>query len=362
MARSLIALLFISAIAFSIGCSRNDNLPETKRSSVVIDDDYTYEAFNNEEAKLGRFLFYEKALSVNDAVSCGSCHKQQFAFADNGQFSQGFNQQTTTRNSPPVQNIQQISDFFPTGQIISLFWDGRREGLNEMVLDPVMNHVEMGMRSEEDLVDRISTISYYKPLFQNAYGSEEVSIAKIRAAVTAFVGSMQSRKSKFNAVEFGFGMESYSNLESQGRELFFNKYDCESCHRIQVPAGYDQTADDSQKFVNIGLDETSQDQGRADVTGNPADAGRFKIPNLNNITLTAPYMHDGRFATLDEVLDHYSNSIANNPNLDVRLKDEQGNPMVMEITPEEKIAMKAFLFTLQDNDFITDPKFSDPFN
>lgn len=356
----IITVLFLLVILV-YSCSKQDDLPDVNRSEVNIDDNYQYNASNNAEAKLGRFLFYEKALSVNDAVSCGSCHKQQFAFADNAVGSVGFNQQVTSRNSPPIQNIQQFGFVGPdqTGGV-SLFWDGRREGLNQMVLDPVMNHIEMGMRSEEDLVDRISTISYYKPLFEDAYGSEEVSITKIRNAMVSFVGSMISTGSKFHAAEFG--AINYSALEQTGRDLFFNKYDCESCHRIQEPAGYDVAASNSLKFVNIGLDINSQDQGRADVTGNPEDVGRFKIPNLNNITLTAPYMHDGRFATLDEVLDHYSVGVKNNPNLDDRLKDQNGNPMVLNITEEEKRAMKAFLQTLQDNNFISDPKFSDPFN
>jgi len=356
--RTIGAIALVLILAYS--CSKQEDLPNVNRSEVNIDDNYQYSAANNAEAKLGRFLFYEKALSVNDAVSCGSCHKQQFAFADNAVGSLGFNQQVTSRNSPPIQNIQNVQFFDFEIPQVSLFWDGRREGLSQMVLDPVMNHVEMGMRSEDDLVDRISTISYYKPLFDDAYGTEEVSIEKIRNAMAAFVGSMHSLSSKFHAAEFGAA--SYTALEQRGRDLFFNKYDCESCHRIQNPAGYDQTADDSQKFVNIGLDVNAIDKGRADVTGNPDDEGRFKIPNLNNISLTAPYMHDGRFATLDEVLDHYSTGVRNSPNLDDRLKDDSGNPMVLNITDEEKTAMKAFLMTLQDNGFITDPKFSDPFN
>jgi len=359
MRYAILSTLFVGLI-FILSCSKQDELPDVNRSEVSIDDNYQYDAMNNAEAKLGRFLFYEKALSVNDAVSCGSCHKQQFAFADNNVGSIGFNQQVTPRNSPPIQNISNLIFFDMEQAPVSLFWDGRREGLNEMVLDPVMNHIEMGMRSEDDLVERISTISYYKPLFKDAYGSEDVDIQKIRNSLISFVGSMRSMGSKFHAAEFG--MVAYSALEQQGRDLFFNKYDCESCHRIQDPSGYDQTATDNQKFVNIGLDLSSPDQGRADVTGNPEDIGRFKIPNLNNITLTAPYMHDGRFATLDEVLDHYSFGVKNSANLDERLKNENGNPMVLSITEEEKTAMKAFLLTLQDNSFVTDPKFSDPFD
>lgn len=362
MRLKFIGFLFL-ALVLGFSCSKNYDIPGVNRSEVNIDDNYQYQAINNAEAKLGRFLFYEKALSVNDAVSCGSCHKQRFAFADNAVKSLGFNQKLTTRNSPPIQNLaNNLSiDIFGEALPVSLFWDGRRHGLNEMVLDPVMNHLEMGMRSENDLVSRISNISYYKPLFEDAYGTDQVSAANIRNALAAFLGSMQSNGSKFQAVEFG-GFASYTVLEQQGRDLFFNKYDCESCHRIQNPSGYDQSADNDLKFVNIGLDLSPEDKGRADVTGNPADAGRFKIPNLNNISLTAPYMHDGRFATLDEVLDHYSNGIQNTSNLDSRLQDESGNPLVLNISQEEKSALKAFLMTLQDNQFITDPKFSDPFN
>lgn len=355
-------LVLISAIS----CSKSDELPAANYASIDVGDiSFQYAQATAETGKLGRILFYDKALSVNNGVSCGSCHKQALAFSDNHQFSTGFENRVTTRNTPPIQNLTSLSDnndfgFVSNGQ--ALFWDGRQRFLDEMVLEPVGNHIEMGMRSETDLVSRLGNSPMYAQLFQAAYGDTDVTAARIREALAGFVGSMLSHNSKFEQSFFdGSGMGSTLNgLEGMGFNLFVEKYDCMSCHNVVSSQGYIESF--GEELVNVGLDAAYTDNGAGALTGDESQNGKFKIPNLRNVALTAPYMHDGRFESLEEVIDHYSTAVAPHPNLDDRLKDPiTGLPLVLNITPDEKTALIAFLHTLTDHTFISDPKFSDPF-
>ncbi len=301
---------------------------------------------------LGRVLFYDVHLSVNASISCASCHKQALAFSDNVKFSRGFENKLTGRNSLPIQNL---SNFFTDS--MHLFWDGRETSLGSMVLKPILNHVEMGVGNEEDIKNRISLYPYYKDLFQKAFGSEEISADKISMALAAFVSGISNFNSRFDRYMDG-ETQMLTGIELQGLSLFFTKYNCNSCHKTDNP-GFYQVNNDG--FVNIGLDADYADNGRYNVTHNPADRGRFKIPDLRNIALTAPYMHDGRFATLSDVLDHYSHNISDHPNLDLRLKDTNGQAMRMNISNQEKTAIIAFLNTLTDYSMISNPQFSNPF-
>jgi cytochrome c peroxidase len=148
-----------------------------------------------------------------------------------------------------------------------------------------------------------------------------------------------------------------------GKDLFFDKYDCNSCHQLQAPFNGYQLAGDGQfgGFANIGLDETPTDPGVFKVSGNPADEGKFKIPSLRNVALTAPYMHDGRFETLEDVLGHYSENIEETENLDSRLRAADGSAVQFHIPGAEKRAIIAFLNSMTDYQMINDPKFSNPF-
>jgi cytochrome c peroxidase len=228
-----------------------------------------------------------------------------------------------------------------------------------MVLEPVSNHIEMGMRSPSDLIDRLSQRAYYNELFKNAFGDEEITISRIGTALAGFIRSFQSNSSPFQQEFFGFGQAVLTPLQRQGFELFVDKYDCMSCHDLTSDHGYSEAI--GEEFVNIGLDQEYADQGVGALSGNAQDNGKFRIPNLRNIALTAPYMHDGRFATLEEVIGHYNNSIQAHPNLDPRLKELTGEARVMNITPDEQVALIAFMESLTDQNFIRDPKFSDPF-
>jgi cytochrome c peroxidase len=301
---------------------------------------------------LGRVLFYDKQLSINNAVSCSSCHKQALAFADNVAFSQGFDNLPTKRNSMPIQNLGAIGSF---GAPSVLFWDGRESNLESMVLRPIVNHVEMGINDMDKLAYKLSTLPYYKKLFMDAYGSESIDRSKIANALSVFLSTINSVNTKFDKSKSG--SETLSALEDRGHVLFSRTYNCNGCHFVDDPHGYIFAG----TFANIGLDVTYADDGLKNVTGNDTDAGKFRIPSLRNVAFTAPYMHDGRFKTLEEVIDHYSSNINDNPNLDPRLR-RNGVPMEMQIPAEDKAAIIAFLQTLSDPSMLTDPKFSNPFS
>ena len=307
-------------------------------------------------ATLGRVLFYDQNLSLNNSISCGTCHKQAIAFSDNVAFSKGFQNHQTLRNTLAIQNISNTinNSFFAIEP--KLFWDGRANFLNTMVLMPIVNHVEMGMGQADDIVARVNQQAYYPELFNKAFGSPEADIDKIASALSSFVSSITSGSTKFDLANNS--IVALNGLEEEGRLLFFNKYNCNSCHQTGQLNGYEMGGG----LVNIGLETNYSDKGLEGVTNDPADNGKFKIPNLRNIALTAPYMHDGRFRSLDEVLDHYSRGIKDHPSLDARLRNGvTGQPMILNISDHEKSAIIAFLNALTDYSMITDVRFSNPF-
>jgi cytochrome c peroxidase len=362
---SLLVIATFSLLFFS--CSKmGEDLKTTQVTLSLPDVPYDYSSGNNgtidvfigvdnNMATLGRVLFYDTHLSVNNSISCGSCHKQALAFSDKVAFSPGFENHPTLRNTLPIQNLSNTGLIMFGNSFPSLFWDGRANFLPSMVLMPVMNHVEMGMGDINAIAERVKNLSYYNNLFVNAFGTPEVTVEKIGNSLSAFVSSIFSNNTRFDKSRNG--LMQLTALEEQGRNLFFNKYNCNSCHQTEQLNGYEMGGG----FVNIGLEEIYTDKGQQNVTNNPGDNGKFKIPNLRNVALTAPYMHDGRFSTLGQVLDHYSSGIKNSPALDSRLRDPAGNPMKMNITDQEKSALIAFLGALTDYTMITDPKFSSPF-
>lgn len=375
--------LFLLILPVIYSCQ--SELPEARQVYLdqnALQADYAV-GINNEVPALGRVLFYDKQMSVNNSISCASCHKQSLAFADNVPFSRGFENRLTTRNSMPIQNL--IGNAFANPDSIGnvavgepvpgqsffgfqpLFWDGRETSLEKMVMRPVVNHVEMGITDVDLLVDKISAVPYYGDLFLKAYGSDEITAAKIAHALSSFLQSIRSNNTKFDkSISFGHGTfpESekgalLSGMELLGQKLFIEKYNCNSCHQVQNPHGYLQP--EAGTFSNIGLDAAYADNGLGQVTGQEMNDGMFKIPSLRNVALTGPYMHDGRFETLSEVIDHYSTGLENHPNLDQKLRDASGNPLRFNISSDEKRAIISFLNTLTDHQMISDPKFSDPF-
>ncbi len=362
--RTLASLLSFFAIAFlvAVSCSKDENLSANQRTLSLPDQPYRYDFGNDRVATLGRVLFYDNSLSVNNGVSCGACHKQVLAFADNKRFSIGFEHRASTRNTPPIQNLQAASPVttFPASQGQALFWDGRERDLKTMITKPIFHNEEMGMRQPQALVEKVASKEYYKPLFADAFGSEEVDFDNIAEALSQFVGSISASGSEFDrSKRTALGGE-MSPIKEQGMNLFFTKYNCGSCHNLFDNKGYN-SSNVGQELVNIGLDASYSDQGAGALSKEEADNGKFKIPNLRNVAITAPYMHDGRFETLEEVIEHYNSGIQSHPNLDHRLRDLGGAPMAMNISEAEKAAMIAFMESLTDYNLLTDPRFSDPF-
>jgi cytochrome c peroxidase len=337
------------------------NLPTTPFNYGIVE--------GNDLPTLGRVLFYDPRLSINNSVSCGSCHKQALAFTDQTSLSLGFENKTTTRNSMPIQNIVAINftgipdPFGGSSLPTALFWDGRQNNLEAMVLEPIQNHIEMGTVDLNQLALEIAAIPDYPTLFQKAFPGQGITITPgtIGRALAAFLVSIRSTGSKFDVfLNTGAGL---TDLELQGRGLFFDKYDCNSCHQLQSPINGYQLAGSGEfgGFSDIGLDPEPTDGGAFRSTNNPADKGKFKIPSLRNVALTSPYMHDGRFETLEEVMDHYSEGIKGSENLDPRLRTIDGGPKQFNIPVADQQAMVAFLNSLTDHQMIRDVKFSDPF-
>ena len=300
-------------------------------------------------ATLGRVLFYDPQLSLNNSVSCASCHHQENAFADPRQFSVGFGGKKTPRNSMAILNA---------GLNHNLFWDSRVSSVFDLVLQPVQNHIEMGMESIDDLEAKLSNVDYYRPLFEKAFGDSYITGERIASALTQFVTAITTGDSKFDRVMEG-NFNSLNELESLGMNLFFStQTQCSGCHsgsNLSAPdfPGGEYGAPEVKGSANIGLDLSFNDQGTGE--------GRFRIPSLRNIAVTGPYMHDGRFSTLEEVIDHYNEGVNAHPALDDKLKDDRGLPIRMNLNTLEKKALVAFLNTLTDEKLLTEDKFSNPF-
>jgi cytochrome c peroxidase len=335
---------------------------------------YDYSSSNNDAlATLGRVLFFDKKLSLNNSISCASCHQQSKAFCDNLQFSKGLEDKLTGRNSPTI--------FAKQGR---MFWDGRAQNITDLVLKPVTNHVEMKIIDLEALAKRLQNVSYYPELFNKAFGSSEVSVGGLQSALAEFVKNFNFSHNKFNGVKVG--ADHYTNLELQGKNLFEGKALCANCHHLDGGNGYGTTDQEH----NIGLDLTYADNGIGEMTKKAEDNGKFMVPALLNIEFTAPYMHDGRFKTLEEVVEHYNSGVQDHPNLDLNLRDfsdlmnmsfnellaiydtNHNNtlelselpyrpPVKLNLTANEKKALVAFLKTLSDRSIFTDERFSDPF-
>ncbi len=306
-----------------------------------------------EGVALGRRLFYEKKLSLDNSLACASCHGLPNAFSDPSPVSAGVNGTQGHRNSMALINLG-YQHFF--------FWDGRASTLEQQVLEPVPNPVEMHLQWK-DAIGRLQEDVTYRNDFFRAFGEQGIDSSKAAKALAQFLRTIISGTSRFDVmykVENSLPLSSkeetiYQQItpeEWAGYDLFksLNGADCFHCHNgplMQV-----------EKFSNNGLDASFTDPGRFAVTGNPSDKGRFKVPTLRNIALTAPYMHDGRFATLDEVIEHYSSGIHMSETIDPLIEfASQGG---VQLDSQEKELLKKFLMTLTDEQFISNPAFKAP--
>lgn len=299
-------------------------------------------------ATLGRVLFYDTRLSANNTTSCASCHLQANAFADPKPLSKGFEGAMTDRRAMPLVNLRYY-------QRARFFWDERAGNLEEMVLLPIQSRIEMG-HDLKTLVERLARDAAYPGLFERAFGDRELTEQRIGKALAQFVRSMVSFQSRYDVgrrvvASPNDDFDNFTVQENRGKALFMRN--CASCHMKDGNAHF---------FVptpaNTGLrgDDPTADGGVGDVTLRIADFGSFKSPSLRNVEVTAPYGHDGRFATLDALIDHYSDNPISDPNLGYI------RPVgPLSFTSSEKASLVAFLKTLTDRTFLTDPKFSNPF-
>ena len=295
----------------------------------------------NAGATLGRVLFYDRRLSANDRVSCSSCHQQQFAFSDTARLSRGFAGGVTGRHSMGLTNAR----FYASARF---FWDERAASLEAQVLQPIEDATEMGM-ALPDVITKLSATTYYPALFTAAFGSPEITNARLSQALAQFVRSLVSVNAKFDRAFSVAGVPNFpatfTAQELAGQDLYNGRAGCARCHGTNAHI--------SDGVHNTGLDATITDVG--------AGNGRFKAPSLRNIAVRPPFMHDGRFQTLEQVIAFYDSGVQNNPGLDPRLRGPGGQPLRLNLSAAERAALVAFLGTLTDNTFLTDGRFSNPF-
>ncbi len=302
-----------------------------------------------EGAELGRHLFYDPILSSDSTMACASCHKQEFAFSDApNQFSKGRNEKLLARNTMPLFNLAWASEFF---------WDGRATSLENQVFEPVRSHDEMDL-SWIEAAERIERITFYKQKFALAFGEEKIDSVLISKAVGQFLRTLISNTSRYDSLQMG--LISFTKDEAEGFVLVndMTKGDCLHCHTTDADA-----LGTTNKFSNNGLDAFAdahecKDIGRGKVSGALKDYGHFRIPSLRNIALTAPYMHDGRFKTLEEVVDFYSEGVKTNATIDSKIGSHPRGGV--HLTAEEKRKLIVFLNTLTDRAFASDQRFSNP--
>lgn len=305
-------------------------------------------------ATLGRVLFYDKNLSANGTKSCASCHQQAFSFSDPAKFSTGFNGGLTTRNSMSLLNAK----YYPNGRF---FWDERSATAEAQASRPIVHPVEMGM-TMAGAVAKIQSLSYYPALFQKAFGTTTIDSARTVRAIAQFIRSMVAYRSKYDvgraalAANANPGVTNFSNFtasENRGKNIFFGVGACATCHGTEA-----FTAPGAR---NNGLNLVYTDNGLGAVSGNVTQNGLFKVPSLRGIEKSAPYMHDGRFATLEQVVEHYNSGVQAHPNLSPQLRTPNGQPRRLNLSAADKTALVDFLKTLTDTGIATDVKYSNPF-
>lgn len=303
-------------------------------------------------ATLGRVLFYDKNLSFNQTISCASCHMQEFGFTDTAQFSKGFDNGLTKRHSMSLIN----SRYYSSGKF---FWDERAQTLEHQVLMPIQDPVEMGVDTLE-LINRLRNLEYYPILFNKAFGNSEINTIKISHALSQFVRSIVSVNSKFDegrkAVDFiQYDFPNFTQQENRGKRIFiFSKVDCFGCHTT------DALVLDNPR--NNGMQSFNTDKGVFEHSNDPRHLGAFKVPSLKSVALRHRYMHDGSLLGLEEVIEHYNSGIKVNENLDPHLVDvNTQDALKMNLSEQDKLALKAFLETLTDYELMKDVRFSNPF-
>lgn len=338
-----VRLLVISTLLY--GCSENVEpakdpyafrVPENFPAPV-----YTFEnnPVTKQGAELGQMLFYDPVLSLDSSIACANCHQQAVAFSDPvHRFSRGVNDAAGFRNAPAIQNMAFQKNFF---------WDGGVKHLDFVPINAVTSKIEMA-ETLEQVVQKLKRSKFYPEKFRSAFQEDEITSQQMLYALSQFMNLMVSANSKYD--QYVRKETDLTKEETEGLEIF--EAHCRTCHAT------DLFTDDS--FRNNGLDAGfEKDAGRERITEFSGDRGKFKVPSLRNVDLTSPYMHDGRFNTLQQVLDHYSNTVKDSETLDPLLK--QGESLGIVLSAEEKVKLIAFLKTLSDETFTHDKRFANPF-
>jgi cytochrome c peroxidase len=301
---------------------------------------------------LGRKLFYEKNLSLDNSISCASCHLQTLAFTDGKAKSMGFANRIGFRNAMSLANL--------VWQDSTFFWDGRAKSLEDQIHFPISDSLEMNTNLDAVAL-KLQSTDTYPHLFFAAFGTTSITGILITKALAQFERKLVSNNSRYD--KSLTGKYTLTAQEQNGKNLFYTHPiaslklrggNCSDCH-----AGVRQT---DIQFRNNGLDNIFLDNGRGNITQKTTDMGKFRVPTLRNIALTAPYMHDGRFTTLEEVLDHYNEHITKSTGLDNLISTASNNlsGIGLGLTSQEKKDIISFLKTLTDSTFITNPDFSNP--
>lgn len=362
-----VVMLFLVIFATTIGfysCD-NDTDPIVEETAVWDKTPYNLIATNFppanlkadnpltvEGVRLGRMLFYEPKLSKDNRLTCGGCHRQENAFTDVAKFSRGVGGALGLRNSMSVFNMAWNRSSF--------FWDGRAELLRHQALMPIQDDLEMD-ETLENVISKLKADTKYKNQFIRAFGTDKITDTLISFALEQFMMTIVSNNSKYD--KYVANELTLSESEERGRKLFFTEYDpfmpensgadCAHCH------GGNNF--DNQRFFNNGLftDAERTDLGLENVTKRPGDKGKFKTVSLRNITLTAPYMHNGQFTNLREVVNHYNSGLKPSPTLDPALERTRGTGL--GLTESQIDDLIAFLKTLEDPTLLSNKEYSNPF-
>ena len=302
--------------------------------------------------ELGKMLFYETMLSKDGTQSCASCHRQEHGFSDTAQFSIGVENLPGKRQAMSIFNMAWHSNEF--------FWDGRAHLLRDQSLLPIQDPLEMN-ETLENAIAKLSNEKEYRDQFSRAFGSTEITSEKMSLAMEQFMMSIVSYESKYD--KYLKGETQLTDSEERGRVLFFAEYnpffpdhsgaDCAHCH-----SGRNFENDE---YMNNGLDTDANltDIGREEVTQDANDKGKFKVPSLRNIEMTQPYMHDGRFQTLEEVVEHYNSGIQTSATADPTVLNTQNTGLFL--TAQDKEDLVSFLKTLTDDTFLNNSEYASPF-
>lgn len=351
----LAAILLSAAALAALSCSKSDD-PAGPDSRWPAPDRLSVDApgfppmdipqnnpLTRQGVSLGRQLFYDPILSADSTQACASCHQSGNAFADTLRFSVGIDGLPGGRNAPALTNA---------GWLELAFWDGRSVSLEKQALEPVINPIEMHERWD-NVEAKLQRHPDYPELFGQAFRTDVITKELVVMAIAQFERTFVSNQSKFDTwlQTRDWQAAGFTAAEERGRQIFDSERgDCFHCHRVNVLL----TDND---FHNIGLDSVFIDRGRGEITGDPNDMAKFKTPTLRNIELTPPYMHDGRFTTLEDVVGHYNSGGFTTSTVDPLLR-KRG--VGLGLTPQEVSDLVAFLKTFTDPSFVNNPNLSKP--